>query len=486
MCRAKKVVVDFLKTQSFNNVFIIDDITKKQYTYDKFFEICICVAERIKLIDKDKRIVAILDNSFELAMLYFAIMLTDKSIIVIDPLKGECEQGEILSEIENAYIINKENMALFEECGIRKQNGDIKTITCELIEQRDFGSAFIITYTSGTSGKTKGVINSLSNLILTAEALDKKVEKSENSRIIHVMPMTYMAGILNSLFYPFIIGASIVITERFSIASARYFWKIVCKYNVNLFWLSPSMLRMIDQLDRGTSGEDYCKGNKLVFLVGTAPLPHELRERFNNRYGVSVYASYGLSETLFISVENNRSLQNSNINCVGEILDGVEYRLSEECEMYISVPWMFLGYSNVDTEEYFAEEYYKTGDIVLVENKCLYITGRSKDLIIRGGMNISPSLIEQIVSENPKIDESVVVGVKGSDGEEKICCVYTTQENGQKSKELEMEIRRLVLTKLGKNYTIDYFSNLETIPRNINGKIDKIEIKRMLGECDVQ
>ena len=64
------------------------------------------------------------------------------------------------------------------------------------------------------------------------------------------MPMTYMAGILNSLIYPFLIGARIIITRRFSIISARNFWNIVIKYKADLFWLSPAMLMMIDQIDR--------------------------------------------------------------------------------------------------------------------------------------------------------------------------------------------------------------------------------------------
>lgn len=471
---------------NFDDTFIIDDINDRSVSYKRFFSECYGTAKYIQDNNPSRSVIAVMENSYELALLYFAVMLTDKRIMVVDPQKGDDEIKGILRDIEPARIFidsGKEQLGddihsvlQYPDLMAFDDVEDIKSELLQRLEARESRQSYLVTFTSGTTGVTKGVEHTLDNLLLTAIALDGKVRKG-NCVFMHVMPMTYMAGILNSLFYPFVIGASIVITKRFSIISARSFWKKVIRYNVTLFWVSPSMLMMIDKLDRGHDGEEYCRANNPVFLVGTAPLTAETRNRFNERYGVTVYASYGLSETLFISVENDESLAVCRPDSVGSILDGVDYRFTEAGEMQINVPWMYLGYTNENTADYFDADYYKSGDLAVVENGCLYITGRSKDLIIKGGMNISPVLIEKVANKNEFIEESVCIGVKDKSGEERICLAFTVSANAMSDDEIKDTLRKQVLTELGKNYAIDYLWKLTSIPRNINGKIDKNVLK---------
>ena len=178
-------------------------------------------------------------------------------------------------------------------------------------------------------------------------------------------------------------------------------------------------------------------------------------------------------------MENDLSYQKSEINGVGEILDGVEYKFTDSDEMLIKVPWMYLGYTNEENAAYFEKDYYRTGDLAKIQSGCLYITGRSKDLIIKGGMNISPILIENMVYNDARILENVVIGVKDCQGEEKICCVYTLKQEVMINQDVEINIKKLVLENLGRNYMIDYLWNIKEIPRNINGKIDKNKLKQL-------
>lgn len=473
----------------FEREFIVDEICGGRYTYNDFFSRAICVAEYIENSVIGDSIIAVKENSFELALLYFSVMLTSKRILVVDPQKGKSEIITILNEIDKTGIFLDEKQDLEEliphmvlnmsEIEIKPQScNTIKESVVEKLRRRAADKSYLVTFTSGTSGVTKGVEHTLDNLLLSAIALDEKVGK-KGGTFIHVMPMTYMAGILNSLIYPFVIGTRIVITKRFSVISARNFWKTVIKYDVDLFWLSPSMLMMIDQIDRKSDGEEYCKQKELTFLIGTAPLTNKMRIKFNNRYGVQVFASYGLSETLFISVETKDSLIRAEMNSVGELLSGVEYVFSEGKELCIKVPWMYMGYTNENTEEYFESDYYKSGDLAEIRNDCLYITGRSKELIIKGGLNISPVLIENVVYKEPQIIENVVIGTKDKNDEEKVCCVYTLKDSVEDFVEFETSIKKRVVSELGKNYTLDYLWHVSEMPRNINGKIDKNVLKRM-------
>jgi len=107
------------------------------------------------------------------------------------------------------------------------------------------------------------------------------------------------------------------------------------------------------------------------------------------KYGVELLPSYGLSETLFIStrVKGDMGAEAS----VGSVLPMVNLQFSDAEEIFLDVPWMFLGYSNENTAEYFDGKYYKSGDLGEIVQGHLQITGRKKDLIIRGGMNITLS-----------------------------------------------------------------------------------------------
>lgn len=483
-------IIAFIEKLDFDKDFIVDDINNKKYTYNEFFEKAIVLAKYIEDNVLADCIIAVKENSLDLAMIYFAVMLTKKSIYVADPKKGEGELLEILENIEHTSIFIDDNISLAEQINhdrlvfpdFDNMSADIlnkKFYIIDKIKQRSGDMPYLVTFTSGTSGKTKGVEHSLLNLLSSAVALAIKVKKTGGT-FIHVMPMTYMAGILNSLFYPFIIGSKIIITRRFSIMLARSFWGIVIKYDVDLFWLSPSMLMMIDKMDRGGKGEEYCKSSNMTFLVGTAPLTTEMRNKINERYGVKVFASYGLSETLFVSVETNESLIRSRADSVGELLPGVEYNFSKTGEININVPWMYLRYTNEEIAPYFEYNFYKTGDLAELEDDCLYIVGRSKDLIIKGGMNISPLLIEKVVRKNQFVFEAVVLGVKDGDGEEKICCVYCQKDNVDVPlNELETEIKKMVINELGMNYALDYLWKVDDIPKNVNGKIDKIELRKM-------
>ncbi len=482
-------IINRIQELDFSKEFIVDDILSHNYSYNEFFDKALAMSKYINEHVTGKSIIAVMENSFNLALLYFAVMFTDKRIMVIDPQKGKDEICSILCEIEPTCIFYDEEL-LPEGTNPHKRliypdiNGNvfdcenIKDMVISGLKMRDENSPYLVTFTSGTSGVTKGVEHTADNLFLTALALEERVGVNGGS-FLHVMPMTYMAGILNSLIYPFIIGDRIIITARFSIFSARNFWTKVIRYGIDLFWLSPAMLMMIDRMDRKNDGENYCREHEMTFLIGTAPLTNELRMKFNTRYGVNVSASYGLSETLFVSVETKESKKKSVVNCVGELLPGVEFRFSGSGEMYIRVPWMYLGYTNENTDEYFDGEYYKSGDLAKIENDCLYITGRSKDLIIKGGMNISPILIENVIYKNQKILENVVVGVKDETGEEKICCFYVLKDESDEISELEAGLKKQVLEELGKNYSVDYLWKLKEIPRNINGKTDKNVLRQM-------
>jgi long-chain acyl-CoA synthetase len=411
--------------------------------------------------------------------------MAGKIATAIDPMKGKEEIANILSSITDGYVvadqIGKTKLDTFDllmESGyfdvISPVMGDVKDVVLRAFEERDFQSDYLLTFTSGTTGNTKGVRHSLNNLFLTGDAFNRMFNVGKDQTFAHLMPMTYMAGILNSIFQPFVAGAKIVVMGRFSPMKAFTFWQDVVKNEVNTFWLSPSMLTILLKVAKHNVGQEYCKDRKMLFFIGTAPLHQSTRDEFETMYPVKLYASYGLSETLFLSTETPETLALGGGN-VGKLLDGVEYHFGSDGEFLVDVPWMFLGYTNEPTEKYFDGSSYKTGDLAKIEDGILSIVGRSKDLIIKGGMNISPALIESVVSGIAGVDECCVFSVLSKMKEELIVLAYTSNVDDKEA--LEKTISSTVNSELGKNYMIDLFYKAKAIPKNINGKNDKKVLK---------
>ncbi len=478
----KELVIKRVGGFDFDAPFVNDLLGGVEYTYYGFFSHVLSIINSLNEKDTPSHIVCIMDNSVELMAYYFAIVLSGRVAVAIDPVKGREEIEGILSSINKKYIVVDEPTSKklgeydkivpshsFKDMTIVDK--DVKDTILDLLRKRNFKDDCLLTFTSGTSGNTKGVRNSLFNLCSTADAFNSCFNVGKGNVFVHLMPMTYMAGILNTIVQPFIAGSNIIIMGRFSPMVAFSFWQNVATSGVNTLWMSPSMLNIILKVGNEKVGAEYCKNNDMLFFIGTAPLQQKTREQFEERYGVTLYASYGLSETLFLSTETKETVLNGRDN-VGKIIEGVKYRFSEQGEFLVDVPWMFLGYTNENTEEYFDGSYYKTGDLAEISNNILQITGRCKDLIIKGGMNISAALIEKTVSQLEGVDECAAFGAVNEFQEESVVLAYVSNEF-----DIEKAITAIIIEKLGRNYLIDSFYKVNAIPKNINGKIDKNTLK---------
>ena len=492
----KQEIVGRLKGFDFSKDFVIDAAKDRHYSYQAFFGRCLALSHELKEKSADnKHTVFIMENSVELLACYFAAMFSGKIATAIDPVKEQDEINRILDSVPDSYVVvddaghaKVEQSDLFMDPDsfehIVSVEGNVKIKTIAALETRDFDDDYLLTFTSGTTGNTKGVRHTLNNLIKTADAFNKYFNVDGSRILAHYMPMTYMAGILNSIIQPFIAGAGIVVMGRFSPFKAFTFWQDVVKYQVNLFWLSPSMLTIILKAAKHKLGQEYCSNHNLLFFIGTAPLHLKTRQEFEAKYPVRLYASYGLSETLFLSTETHETIALGGGN-VGKLLEGVEYKFGSDGEFLVKVPWMFLGYTNEPTEKYFDGEYYKTGDLAKIEDNILSIVGRSKDLIIKGGMNLSPALIESVVSSVDGVEECSAFSVLNKFKEELVVLGYSSSL--KETEELEKNISAAVLNALGKNYMIDMFYRVTSIPKNVNGKNDKKVLKenyqKEVSEC---
>ncbi len=344
-------------------------------------------------------------------------------------------------------------------------------------------AVWAVTFTSGTTGKPKGVPHTSGSLGRAAASFAHAYGFGPHTRLLHVSNMAYMAGFLNTLLCPLAAGACVVVAQPFTGQTALQFWGVPIKYQVNTFWLVPSILTALLKLDRNAQAPAYCREHVERVCVGTAPLARQVQLDFEAKYGVEVFESYGLSETLFVAA-NSPAFPRKPASA-GRVLPGVEVRVADDGELLVRSAFQMAGYWDPDRhvpDAATAEGWFPSGDLGHVDGDGdLFITGRKKDLVIRGGFNISPRAVEEVLLEHPGVRDAAVVGVPHPFYGEDLLC-YLELKPGVALPAILPELRALGQAKLAAGSAPTQFVALDALPRNSTGKVLKTELRTLTAE----
>ena len=344
-------------------------------------------------------------------------------------------------------------------------------------------AVWAVTFTSGTTGKPKGVPHTLGSLGRAAAAFAHAYGFGPQTRLLHVSNMAYMAGFLNTLLCPLAAGACVVVAQPFTGQTALQFWGVPIKYQVNTFWLVPSILAALLKLDRNVQAPAYCREHVQRVCVGTAPLARQVQLDFEAKYGVEVFKSYGLSETLFVAA-NSPAFPRKPASA-GRVLPGVEIRVADDGELLVRSEFQMAGYWDPERhvpDAVTAEGWFPSGDLGHVDaDGDLFITGRKKDLVIRGGFNISPRAVEEVLLEHPGVHDVAVIGVPHPFYGEDLLC-YLELKPGVALPTILPELKALGQAKLAAGSVPTQFVALDALPRNSTGKVLKTELRTLATE----
>lgn len=493
-----------------NNPFLIDGTNGNIVSYNELYNDAKAVASYFSSlsIKKGETIIVFADNSTDLAKIYFASLFSGIIVFPLNPVLSEKEINNLIEKtniktivttpkyiskiklcdknISNVIVfsddkIEEKSPLKYSEIIINKLNQENNFIPFKNVSETD---ELILIYTSGTTSSPKGVVHSIQSLFSNGIEFCEIMGITSDSRFFNILSMTYLGGYYNLLMIPFISGGSVVINEAFSPLTATNFWKISEKYQVNRLWLVPTIMAMLLEVDRNEDGTIYCEKNIPYFICGTAPLIDDLRQRFENKYKKIIYVNYGLSETLFISI--NTPLKPNKNKGVGVISNKVEVKIvkdqnknDKDGEIEVKTPFLMKGYldfSNNELKVLNNKDFFKTGDIGVIGKDSLYITGRKKDLIIRGGINISPMSIENIISLHPDIVECAVIGIPHNIMGEDIIAIIKPVQN-IKSENLTKEIKKLCKDNLSSVKQPSHILELSKFPKTLSGKTQKRKLK---------
>ena len=272
------------------------------------------------------------------------------------------------------------------------------------------GGAERVIYTSGSSGKPKGVIIGDRQLNASLAALTPLVRATPHDRHLSILPLPQLLEQICGIFIPILAGAET--TFRFEATKALFgaplepFIEAFETINPTTSLLAPAVLgRWVSDLK--ANGKKAPDSLRFVAVGGAPSSPDLINEAFN--LGIPVCEGYGLSECCAVVAMNRPG--ESVAGTVGHVLDGLNVVI-EGGEITVSGPTVMVGYLNSEA----APERWYTGDLGHFENNRLVIDGRKDALLVTGsGRNISPEWVEQRVNADPKITSSAL-SIRDSDG----------------------------------------------------------------------
>lgn len=343
----------------------------------------------------------------------------------------------------------------------------------------------VLLYTSGTSGRPKGVMLTHGNLAANIRQIRAHVDFTRRDRLLGVLPQFHSFGLTVLTLLPLTVGCPVVYSARFV---PHRILKLIREHRPTTFIAIPSMYGALLHL-KDAKPEDFAS---LRYIVsGGEPLPAAIFEGFRERFGVTINEGYGLTETA--PVTNWCRPSEWRAGSVGPALPGIDQRIvdaatgrvlgpNEDGEVRMKGPNVMPGYFNrpEETASAFDEHgYLKTGDMGRLDaDRHLYITGRIKEMLIVGGENVFPREIEEVLDKHPSVNASAVIGVR-DDVRGELPWAFVEMKEGQVFE--ESALRTWCRERLAGYKVPREIRAVEKLPRNPTGKIMRRELKKVIG-----
>jgi len=342
---------------------------------------------------------------------------------------------------------------------------------------------FLLLYSSGTTGVPKGILLSNRNEFAVCKSAALGGVNQPGDVFMIILPM-FHTNPLCIVTYPFsYMGLTICIRKSFS---PKDFWPSLERYGVTVVVGVPAMYAYIYKA-ADPQAIDYNRLKLRYAFAGAAPMPLELVRGFKEKYGVQVIDGYGLTEAGGVSTngfgapENLASIGIATYGQEVEIMDDENNILpyGERGEICVKGEAVMLGYLNKPeaTAEVIRDGWLHTGDMGhMDEQGYVYISGRKKEMINRGGENIYPREIEIPLEKHPKIAEVAVVGAPDPALGERVRACIVLHPGCSLTAE---EVKEYLADKIAKYKLPEFIEFMPALPRNPTGKIMKQELKEM-------
>jgi long-chain acyl-CoA synthetase len=492
-----------------NAIFLFSETDDRQWSYAEFDCAVNRVANMLKThgIGKSDVVSLLMPNSAEYVIAYFACWKIGAIAGPVNSLLKREEIEWVVGNSEAKLMLAGSEFQESEPSPRLRKGRSLELLLFDNVTISDEFSDFldpvelsaddeaIIIYTSGTTGKPKGCLLTHGNLIANARQIAEWMGFGENDRLLTVMPLFHMNAVSVTTMTALYAGGSTIVSPKFS---ASRFWDLIEKYRITSFGSVATMLSMLlsheqsaisNKPENPKSKIQNPKFESLRFaMCGSAPVPAEVLKKFEETFGVLVIEGYGLSESTCRSTFNPPNEHRRPGSCGKPI--GNEMRVVDENdnevsdgelgEIVLRGPNILKGYfKNPEaTAKAFANGWFHTGDIGCRDaDGFFYIADRKSDMIIRGGENIYPREIDDVLYTHPAVAHAAVIGVPDDLYGEEVAAFVALKAGAATSSEELIDFCRQHLADYKCPKTVHF---VDDIPKGPTGKLLKRELAKQI------
>jgi long-chain acyl-CoA synthetase len=448
---------------------------------------------RAKGVQSGDRVGIMLPNVAHFAVCYYGALRVGAAVVPMNPLLKEREVAFYLGDSEARVILAWHQFADAAHAGAEQAG-----VECVLVEPGEFEALLqrcqpdhevidrqpddtaVILYTSGTTGKPKGAELTHRNILGNVEVMVRLFGLDERAVTLGALPFFHAFGQTCALNATVSVGGTLTLIPRFDAGKAL---AILERDAVTVFEGVPTMYAAMlhhDDAERAdTSALEVC-------VSGGAAMPVEIMRAFEARFGCEILEGYGLSETSPVASFNRRGRERKP-GSIGLPVSGVEMRLvdgegnavgDDVGELQIRGHNVMKGYwrrPEATAEAIDPEGWFSTGDIARIdEDGYFFIVDRKKELVIRGGFNIYPREIEEVLYEHPDVREAAVIGIPHPELGEEVAAAVALKSGAQATPQA---LRDFVKERVAAYKYPRHVWLVDELPKGPTGKIVKREIK---------
>ena len=426
-------------------------------------------------------------------VMYFGALRLGAVVVPMNPLLKAREVGYHLSDSGAKVIVAWHGFAEAAEGGAKEAGAECILATpgefeqtlggadvIEEIADREDDDPAVIIYTSGTTGTPKGATLTHANLAAGAETARDLVDAGPDTVTLATLPLFHVFGMNSVMNVSIRARGLLTLLPRFEPGKAL---ELIQRDKVTTFAGVPTMYTALlhhpDREQYDTSSLDLC-------VSGGSALPVEVLRGFDEAFDATVLEGYGLSETTGMGSFNLPDRERKP-GSIGVPIGGTEFRLvdddgedvpaGEPGEIAIRGPFVMSGYWEREdaTRDTIRDGWFYTGDMATVDDDGYYfIVDRKKELIIRGGYNVYPREIEEVLYEHPAVREAAVVGVPHDELGEEVAAAIALKDGEQAT---EDELRAFAKERVAAYKYPRRVWFVDELPKGPTGKVLKREIE---------
>lgn len=493
------------------------DQHRTEITYSEFYDYVLNTARfyQSKGLKPGDKIATISHNHWHTVVQYFAAWFSGIVVVPVNLGEDDSRIGYILENaevklalvrdeyVDRIHSIINENNSL-KNVEIVKCDDEIQSFSEEEGELEDHEidreSEWLIVFTSGTTGNPKGVVLTQRNLLEDARSISQWHNIDGQTKMMCVLPIHHVNGTVVTMITPLYAGASTVLNQKFS---AGHFFHAIEEEEVHIVSVVPTLLQYLTNY---YSEKELPKVGQFRHIIcGAGPLTVQVAQNFEEKFGIPIIHGYGLSETTCYSCfipadqpkeEHDKWMRDFGYPSIGipvpanemDIQDehGNSVPAGEKGEIVIRGVNVMKGYFNnrEANEKAFKNGWFRSGDEGFIKkdksgNHYLFITGRLKELIIRGGINLAPLEIDEVINKAPGVKAGIAVGFENDWYGEEVGAFVQLNEGAEEDKKAKLDYcqKNLPFSKAPKVVVFG-----EELPVTSTGKYQRLKVAHLFEQ----